>query len=56
MTRMISENTSNQVSGRLNEIKDGLNFQIQDAIPTAIAEKVLPSIQRYAGESLFHRG
>ena len=45
MTRMISEETSNQVSRRLNEIKDGLSFQIQDAIPTAIAEKVLPSIQ-----------
>ena len=45
MTRMISEETSDQVSRRTNNIKDGLSFQIQDAIPTAKAEKVLPSIQ-----------
>ena len=33
------------MSRRLNEIKTSLNFQIQNAITTAIAETVLPSIQ-----------
>ena len=33
------------MSRRLNEIKDSLNFQVQDAINTAIPKKVLPSIQ-----------
>ena len=45
MTRMVSVETSNQVSRRLNEIKDGLNSQIQDANTTAKAKKVFPSIQ-----------
>ena len=44
-TRMISDEISNQVSRRLNEIKTSLNFQIQDAISNAITEKILPSIQ-----------
>ena len=44
-TRMISEGTSNQLSRKLNEIKSSLNSQIQDAITTAMAEKVLPSTQ-----------
>ena len=44
-TRMIIEEITNQVSRRLNEIKDRLNVQIQDAITTAITNKVLPSIQ-----------
>ena len=44
-TRMISEEITNQVSRRLNEIKDSLNFRIQDAITTAITKKVLPFIQ-----------
>ena len=35
-TRMINENVSSQVSRRLNEIKDSLNSQIQDAVTTAI--------------------
>ena len=35
----------NQVSRRLNEIKDSLNFRIRDANTTAITNKVLPSIQ-----------
>ena len=43
---MINEEISNQMSGKLNEIKTSLNSQIQDAISTAIAEKVLPSIQK----------
>ena len=44
-TRIISDEISNQISRRLNEIKTSLNFQIQDAISNAITEKVLPSIQ-----------
>ena len=44
-TRMNNEEITNQVSRRLNEIKDSLNVQIQDAIATAITNKVLPSIQ-----------
>ena len=44
-TRMISENISNQMSRKLNEVKSSLNSQIQDAITTAIAEKVLLFIQ-----------
>ena len=45
-TRMISDEVSSQVSRRLNEIEDSLYFQIQDAVTTAIAEKVLPSLQK----------
>ena len=33
------------MSRKLNEIKNSLSFQIQDAIHSAIAETVLPSIQ-----------
>ena len=44
-TRMISEEISNQMSRKLNEIKTRLNFQRQDAISNAITEKILPSIQ-----------
>ena len=44
-TRMIKEEISNQISRKLNEIKSGLNIQIQDAISSAITEKILPSIQ-----------
>ena len=43
--RKISEEISNQMSRKLNEIKASLNYQIQDAFNNAIAEKVLPSIQ-----------
>ena len=53
-TRMSSEEVTNQVSRGLNEIMSILNSQIQDAISTAIAEKVLPSFlkyTRYAGET-----
>ena len=42
---MISEEFINQMSRKLNEIKSGLNSQIQDAVSTAMVEKVLPSIQ-----------
>ena len=42
---MINKEISNQMPRKLNEIKASLNSQIQDAISTAIAEKVLPSIQ-----------
>ena len=45
-TRLINEEISNQMSRRLNEIKISLNSQIQDAITTAIASSVLPSIQK----------
>ena len=44
-TRLINEEISNQMSRKLNEIKDNLNIQIQDAISSAITEQILPSIQ-----------
>ena len=44
-TRMINEEISNQMSRKLNEIKNSLNIQIQDASSSAITEKILPSIQ-----------
>ena len=44
-TRIISDEVSNQISRRLNEINTSLKFQIQDAISNAITEKILPSIQ-----------
>ena len=43
--RMISEESSNQMSRKLNEIKESLNYQIQDAISIAITDQILPSIQ-----------
>ena len=42
---MINEEVSNQMSRKLNEIKDSLNIQSQDAISSAITEQILPSIQ-----------
>ena len=44
-TRMISEDISNQMSRKLNEIKKSLNSQIQEAINNVMTERVLPSIQ-----------
>ena len=44
-TRMINEEISSQISRKLNEIKSSLNIQIQEAISSAITEKILPSIQ-----------
>ena len=44
-TRLINEEISNQMSGKLNEIKTSLKTQIQDAITAAITNTVLPSIQ-----------
>ena len=44
-TRMINDEISNQMSRKLNEIKSSLNVQIQEAISSAITEKVLSSIQ-----------
>ena len=44
-TRMTGNEIANQISRELNEIKSSFNSQIQDEITTAIAEKVLPSIQ-----------
>ena len=43
-SRLISEEISNQMSRKLNEIKTGLNSQIKDAIAVAITSTVLPSI------------
>ena len=40
-TRLINEEISNQMSRKLNEIKDSLNIQIQDAISIAITEQIL---------------
>ena len=54
-TRMISEQISNQMSRKLNEIKTSLNFQIQDTFSNAITEKIVPSIQNtlgYRGEEI----
>ena len=48
-TRMINEEISNQMSRKLNEIKSSLNIQIQEAISSAITEKILPSIQNTLG-------
>ena len=48
-TRMISVVIENQVTRRLNDIKSILNSQIQDAIETAITDKILPSIQNALG-------
>ena len=42
---MINDEITNQVTRRLIEIKSSLNSQIQDAISTAVADIVLPSIQ-----------
>ena len=44
-TRIISEEVSIQMSRKLNEIENSLNFQIQDAISNAITAKLSPSIQ-----------
>ena len=44
-TRMIDEEISNQMSRKLKEIKNSLNTRIQDAFCSAIAEKILLSIQ-----------
>ena len=49
-TRMISEKISNHMSRKQNEIKFSLDSQIQDAVTTAIVEKVLASIQNTLGE------
>ena len=43
--RMNNEEISNQMTRKLNEIKESLIHQIQDAISSAITSKVLPSIQ-----------
>ena len=42
---MISDEISNQMSRKTNGKRSSMNSQIQDAITSAIAEKVLPSIQ-----------
>ena len=43
--KIVSDEVTNRVTRRLKDIRASLNFQIEDAIRTAIAEKVLPSIQ-----------
>ena len=48
-TRMISEEISNQMSRKLNEIRNGLNSQIHEAINSVMTETVLPSIQDTLG-------
>ena len=42
--RMISEEITNQMSRKLNEIRESLKFQIQDVMTSATTDKVLPSI------------
>ena len=46
---MISEEISNQVSRKLNEIRNNLNSQIHEAINSVMTETVLPSIQNTLG-------
>ena len=48
-TRTINEEISNQIAGKLNEIKTSLNSQIQSAISAAITNTILPSIQNTLG-------
>ena len=48
-TKMINEEISNQMAGKLNEIKTSLNSQIQSAISAAITNTILPSIQNTLG-------
>ena len=48
-TTMIIEEISNQMSGKLNETKTSLNYQIQNAITAAITNTILPSIQNTLG-------
>ena len=44
-TRMISDEIINPLTRRISENKSFLNSQLQDAISTAFAEKIFPSIQ-----------
>ena len=44
-TRIISEEISNQMSRKLNEIRNSLNSQIHEAINSVMTETVLHSIQ-----------
>ena len=58
-TRMISEEISNQMSRKLNEIKTSLNFQIQDAISDAKNRKntsLYPKHVRGTRERKLHHG
>ena len=45
-TRIIGDETTNQVTRKFNNIRSCLNLQIQEAVNTAITEKVLPSIEK----------
>ena len=38
------------MTGKMNDIRESLNYQIQEAITTAITDKVLPSIQYTLGK------
>ena len=51
-TRFIGDEITSQVARKFNDIRYSLILQIQDAINTAITEKVLPSIEN----SLFAHG
>ena len=44
-TRLISEEISNQMSRKFNEVKTNLSSQVQEAITAAITNTVLPAIQ-----------
>ena len=52
ITRIIGDEITNQVTRKFNDIRSSLNLQIQEAVNTAIPEKVLPSI----GNSLVAHG
>ena len=44
-TRIIGDETASQITRKFNAIRSSLNLQIQEAIYTAITERVLPSIE-----------
>ena len=44
-TKLIDQQITNQVTGRLDKIGSGLNSQILEGIDSTITEKVLPGIQ-----------
>ena len=47
--RMINNENTTQVTRKLDEIREELNGQILEVINSAIAEKVLPTIQNVLG-------
>ena len=44
-TRIIGDEITNQITRKVNDTRTSLDSQIQEAIKTAITEKILPSIE-----------